>query len=147
MSFLSNLRKDKMNAMKEKDKIKGAVVTNLMSAISLAEKEAKRELTDAEALEYVQKELKKNEDTLESLPENRVENIEEAKTRINIIKSYLPSQLSEDELADEILKIVEEKDLEKSPKSLGTIIPMILEKFPARTDGKQISKVASKVLK
>lgn len=147
MSFLSNLRKDKMNAMKEKDKIKGAVVTNLMSAISLAEKEAKRELTDAEALEYVQKELKKNEDTLESLPENRVENIEEAKTRINIIKSYLPSQLSEEELADEILKIVEEKDLEKSPKSLGTIIPMILEKFPARTDGKQISKVASKVLK
>ncbi len=147
MSFLSNLRKDKMNAMREKDKIKGAVVTNLMSAISLAEKEAKRELTDAEALEYVQKELKKNEDTLESLPENRVENIEEAKTRINIIKSYLPSQLSEDELADEILKIVEEKDLEKSPKSLGTIIPMILEKFPARTDGKQISKVASKVLK
>ncbi len=147
MSFLSNLRKDKMNAMREKDKTKGAVVTNLMSAISLAEKEAKRELTDAEALEYVQKELKKNEDTLESLPENRVENIEEAKTRINIIKSYLPSQLSEDELADEILKIVEEKDLEKSPKSLGTIIPMILEKFPARTDGKQISKVASKVLK
>jgi len=147
MSFLSNLRKDKMNSMREKDKTKGAVVTNLMSAISLAEKEAKRELTDAEALEYVQKELKKNEDTLESLPENRVENIEEAKTRINIIKSYLPSQLSEDELADEILKIVEEKDLEKSPKSLGTIIPMILEKFPARTDGKQISKVASKVLK
>ena len=147
MSFLSNLRKDKMNAMREKDKTKGAVVTNLMSAISLAEKEAKRELTDAEALEYVQKELKKNEDTLESQPENRVDNIEEAKTRINIIKSYLPSQLSEDELADEILKIVEEKDLEKSPKSLGTIIPMILEKFPARTDGKQISKVASKVLK
>lgn len=147
MSFLSNLRKDKMNAMREKDKLKGAVVTNLMSAISLAEKEAKRELTDAEALVYVQKELKKNEDTLESLPENRVENIEEAKARIAIIKSYLPSQLSEEELADEILKIVEEKELEKSPKSLGTIIPIILEKFPARTDGKQISKVASKVLK
>lgn len=147
MSFLSNLRKDKMNAMKEKDKIKGAVVTNLMSAISLAEKEAKRELTDAEALEYVQKELKKNEDTLESLPENRVENIEEAKTRINIIKSYLPEQLSEEELAIEIEKIIEVEGLEKSPKSLGTIIPKILAQFPARTDGGQISKVAGKVLK
>lgn len=147
MSFLDKLRKDKMAAIKEKDKLKGAVVTSLMSVISLAEKEGKKELTDGEALDFVHKELKKFEDTLASLPADRTENIEETKARIKIIKSYLPSQLSEEEIAKEVERIIEEDGLEKSPKSLGAIIPKVLEKYPGQTDGGAISKVAKDLLK
>ena len=39
MTFLENLRKDKMQAMKDKDRDKVNVITLLMSSISLAEKE------------------------------------------------------------------------------------------------------------
>ena len=73
MSFLDNLRKDKMMAMKEKDKLKAAVISNMMSVIALAEKEEKKTLTDDEAIKFVQRELKQAKDTLEMLPADRTD--------------------------------------------------------------------------
>lgn len=146
MSFLDTLRKDKMKAMKDKDKLTNAVVTSLMSAVSLAEKEKGEPLTEAEALAFVQKEIKQNEDTIESLPEDRVDNIGEAKDRIEILRAYLPAQLSEEDLVKEIEALIEDLGLEKSPKSLGKIIPRVLEKFPGQTDGKAVSEAAKKLL-
>lgn len=147
MSFLDRIRKDKMQAMKDKDQVRKAVLTNLMSVVSLAEKEAKRDLSDSEALAFVQKEVKVNEDALASLPVDRLENIEEAKARIEILRSYLPSQLSDEDLEKEVQKIIEREGLERSPKSLGKIIPVILAEFPGQTDGARVSKVCSKLLK
>lgn len=147
MSFLDRIRKDKMQAMKDKDQVRKAVLTNLMSVVSLAEKEAKRNLSDSEALAFVQKEVKVNEDALASLPADRLENIEEAKARIEILRSYLPSQLSDEDLEKEVQKIIEREGLERSPKSLGKIIPVILTEFPGQTDGARVSKVCSKLLK
>lgn len=145
MSFLDKLRKDKIQAMKDKDKVRKNVITNLMSPIALAEKEKGSELSDGEAMKYVQKELKQAEDTLDSLPEDRTENIEEAKERIAIISSYLPKALTDEEILEEIKKIMEEKNLEKSPKSLGPIIGEMTSKFPGRVEGSQISKLAQKI--
>lgn len=147
MSFLENLRKDKMSAMKEKDKLKTAVISNMMSLISLAEKEEKKVLSDDEALKYVQRELKQARDTLESLPNDRTDVIDETKKRIEIIESYLPEQLSEDELIEEIKKIIEEENIELSPKAKGIIIKNVMAKLGGRTDGKSVNLVVDKLLK
>ncbi|MDO5717728.1 MAG: GatB/YqeY domain-containing protein [Tissierellia bacterium] len=146
MSFLDNLRKDKMKSMKEKDKIRTAVITNMMSTIALAEKEGKKTLTDDEALKFVQKELKQAKDTLEMLPESRTDAIEEIKERISIIESYLPEQLSEGELEDEIRKIISDEGIDLSPKSKGIIMKSVMAKFQGRTDGKTVNKVVDKIL-
>lgn len=44
MGFLNDLRKDKMLAMKEKDRLKASVISNIMNGVLLMEKEAKREI-------------------------------------------------------------------------------------------------------
>ncbi len=147
MSFLENLRKDKMSAMKEKDKLKTAVISNMMSLISLAEKEEKKVLTDDEAIKYVQKELKQARDTLESLPSDRTDVIDETKKRIEIIESYLPEQLSEDELIEAIKKIIEEEGIELSPKAKGIIMKNVMAKLGGKTDGKSVNLVVDKLLK
>lgn len=61
MSFLDTLRKDKMEALKNKDTVKNGVCSLLISAIALKEKEGHAELSDDEAMRYVQKELKQTE--------------------------------------------------------------------------------------
>lgn len=146
MSFLDNLRKDKMKAMKDKDRDKVNVITLIMSAVSLAEKENKKELTDEEALVFVQRELKQAKDTLEATPANRQDIIDETSRRIEIIESYLPEQMSEEDLKVEINKIIEEKQLEKTKKSKGILIKEVLGKFKGKTDGKTVNKLIDELL-
>lgn len=146
MSFLDKLRKEKMKSMKEKDKLKTGVISLIMSGIALAEKEEKRELSDEEALTFVQRELKQARDTLESIPADRQDLIDETNRKIEIIEAYLPEQISEEELEAEIEKIIEEENLEKSPKSKGILIKKTLDKFKGRTDGKTVNKLVSKLL-
>ena len=147
MSFLDTLRKDKMKAMKEKDKVKAGVISLIMSPIALAEKEKKRELTDEEALQFVQKELKQTKDTLEMTPDSRPELIEEAKRKIEIIENYLPKQLTEDEILSAVKEIMEEKDLTAEKKSMGVIMKEMMSRYAGKTDGKSVSKVVNQLLK
>ena len=105
MSTIEKLRKDKMLAMKNKDKLKAGVISLMMSNILLEQKEKKRDLTDDEQIEFVKKELKETVDALEQTPKDRVETIEETKQKIEIIKSYLPEQISEDKLKEIIEQI------------------------------------------
>lgn len=146
MSFLNELRKDKMKSMKDKDKQKTGVLSMIMSAVALAEKEEKRELSDEEALVFVQRELKQARDTLESIPADRQDLIDETNRRIEIIEAYLPEQMSEDDLEKAIENIIVEENLEKSPKSKGILIKLTLDKYKGQTDGKSVNKIVSKLL-
>lgn len=146
MSFLAQLRKDKMTSMKNKDKLRTGVISNMMSGIALAEKEQKRELTDEEALKFVQKELKQTRDALEMLPKDRTELIEEAKTKIGIIESYLPAQLSVEEVVEEIRRIAAEKEIALEASQRGSLIKETLSQLGGKTEGKVVNQALSKLL-
>ena len=113
MSILEKLRKDKVQAMKDKDKLRIGVISLMMSSIALAEKEKKKTLEDEEALEFIKRELKQTKDALEQTPTNREDLISETEKKIEIISSYLPEQMSIEELKKEVEKIIKELNLEK----------------------------------
>lgn len=146
MSTIEKLRKDKMLAMKNKDKVKSGVISLIMSNILLEQKEKKRDLTDEEQLAFVKKELKQTMDTLEQTPEDRVQAIEETKKKLEIIKSYLPEQLSEEKLKEIIEKFLEENSLEKSNKSRGQIMKFVMGEYGKFTDGKTVNKVVEEII-
>lgn len=147
MSLLTTLRKDKMQALKEKDSLKNGICSLLLSAIALAEKEKGSELSDEEAIAFVQRELKQTKDTLAQTPTDRNDLIEETKKKITIIESYLPEQMSEEEIEVAIKQIMEENNLEATAKSRGMIMKMILSKYAGKTDGKTVNAVVTKMLK
>lgn len=146
MSIIEKLRKDKMLAMKNKDKLKSGVISLIMSNILLEQKEQKRDLTEEEQLAFVKRELKQTMDTLEQTPKDRVEAIEETKQKIEVIKSYLPEQISEDKLKEIIEKFMEENNLEKSNKSKGQIMKFVMGEYGKVTDGKTVNKVVSEII-
>lgn len=147
MSILEKLRKDKVQAMKDKDKLRIGVISLMMSSIALAEKEKKKTLEDEEALEFIKRELKQTKDALEQTPTNREDLISETEKKIEIISSYLPEQMSIEELKKEVEKIIKELNLEKNPKNKGVLIKEIMGKFKSKTDGKTVSSVVDELLK
>jgi len=96
--LLKQLRKDNMQAMKDHDSLKKGVFSLLISAIALAEKESGKELSKEDELSYVQRELKQTKEALAETPADRTDIIEETNQKIALIESYLPKQMSEEEI-------------------------------------------------
>lgn len=146
MSFIDRLRKDKMTAMKEKDAVKNGVIGLLISPMVLYEKENKTEISDKEALTFIQRELKQTKEALASTPADRSDLIEETKRKIEIIESYLPKQMSPDEVKTALNELIVEKGIEVSAKNKGVLIKEMMARYQGVTDGKTVNAVLAALL-
>ena len=145
--LLIELRKANMQAMKDHDTVKKGVLSLVISSIALAEKEDGKTLTSEEELTFIQKELKQTRESLTETPADRTDLIEETKKKIEILESYLPRQLTEEEIKTAIESILTEKGLEPVKKSQGVVMKEIMAKYKGQTDGKTVNKVLSTILK
>ena len=137
--LLKQLRKDNMMAMKEHDTVKKGVLGMVISAVALAEKEKGVELSKEDELTYVQRELKQTR-------ASRTDLIEETKKKIEILESYLPKQLSAEEIKEAIEKIMSEKGLEPVKKSQGVVMKEMMAQYKGQVDGKLVNQVLGTLL-
>lgn len=135
-----------MKAMKEHDTLAKGVLSLVISSIALAEKEAGKKLQKEDELAYVQREIKQTRETLESIPEGRDDLKEETNRKLALLESYLPQQLSKDEIHDIILQILNEKGLEPIKRNQGPVMKEVLAKYKGQTDGKTVNAVLATIL-
>ncbi len=145
--LLTQLRKENMQAMKDHDTVKKGVLSLVISSIALAEKEGGKVLTKDEELTYVQRELKQTREALAETPASRQDLIDETNRKIAILESYLPRQMSEDEIRAAIEKIMAENNLEPVKKSQGVIMKSMMAQYKGKIDGKMVSKILGTILK
>ncbi len=126
--------------MKEQDKFKLSVLRMLKSALQKDEINKKRELTDDEVLNVIKKEVKVRNASLEEYIEyNRYDLADNLKKEIEILKSYLPEELSHEEL----LKIIDEQFNIINPtsmKDMGKVIKAVSSIVGTRADMGEVSK-------
>lgn len=144
--LLTQLRKDNMQAMKNKDQLTKGVLSLVISSIALAEKENGKPLSKEEELTYVQKELKQTKEALAETPSDRQDLIDENHKKIALLESYLPKQMSEAEVKQAILQFMEEENLEAERKNQGKIMQGILGKYKGQTDGKTVNMVLRTII-
>lgn len=130
-------------AMREKNTVALNTVRMLKSAIKNAAIEkggANAELTDAEVMAVVRKEVKKRQDSIEQYEAaGRDELADQEKAEIEVLNDYLPEPLS----SEEIVSIVEAAIAElgaTSRKEMGQVMKMVQEKTAGRADGKTLSQ-------
>ncbi|NLM14073.1 MAG: GatB/YqeY domain-containing protein [Epulopiscium sp.] len=147
MSLKAKLMEDMKAAMKEKDTIRKNAIQMVRAAILQVEKDQKIELDDEGIIEVIAKEYKKRNDALVEIEKSdRQDLIDDLKREISILKSYLPEQLSDEELE----KIVDEVILEvgaSSMKDMGKVMGAIIPKVKGRADNGRISAIAREKLK
>lgn len=122
------------------------VLGMVISAVALAEKEKGVELSKEDELTYVQRELKQTRDSLQQTPASRTDLIEETKKKIEILESYLPKQLSAEEIKEVIEKILSEKGLEPVKKSQGVVMKEMMAQYKGQVDGKLVNQVLGTLL-
>jgi len=146
LSLKETIFNDMIEALKGNEKLRLSSLRLIRAAIKNAEISKKDKLTEDEVIGIVTKNLKKLEESLDIFTKaQRPELADKAKKEIEIVKKYLPEQLSE----EEIKKIVEETFLKFRFKGLQDIGPAMKEVMPqlkGKADGKIVNKMVRDLL-
>ena len=137
---------DIIEAMKSKDKDKLSTLRLLKGAMQLEEINKKAELDDAEIINLISKQIKTRRESIEEFKKaNRLDLAEKTEKEVEILNSYMPEQLSE----DEVLKLIDEAFNEIKPtsmKDMKDIMAYLNPKIIGRADKGFVSKVISEKL-
>ena len=146
MTLKQKLQEDLKTSMKNKDTLRKSVITLIRSSIKQVEVDKRIELNDDDIIDIISKQLKQRNDSLEQfLDAGREDLVEETRSEIEVLKEYLPQQLSEEEL-NEIVKLTISEVGATSMKDMGKIMSVIKPKTKGRADGKLINKLVKENL-
>lgn len=148
MSLKQQIDTDIKTAMLNKQKEELIALRAVKSMILLAETEkGKTGELDKEAenkiLMKAAKQRKESADIFKS--ENREDLYKKEMFELEIISRYLPKQLSKDEIADEITKIVAQVGA-KGPQDMGKVMGAATKALAGKADGKTISEIVKQLL-
>ena len=171
MNLKDKIKSDIITAMKAGDGAKKTTLGMLQSAIKNRELdkraklsksgtpadqlEASSQLTDEEVIESVSSEIKKRKDAIEQfIGGGRPELAEGEKAEIEMLKVYMPEQMSEDEvkklIADAVASIRSNSSGTSTdaagPKDMGKVMGAISAKIKGKFDGSRASAMVKEAL-
>ena len=135
-------------AMKEKNSNALEALRSVKSALLLAQTEtgSKKELTEEEEVKLLQKQVKQRKDSAAIYKEQGREDLAEPELKqAAIIETFLPAQLSEEEVAKVVDEIIAQTGAE-SMKDMGKVMGMTNKKLAGQADGKTISNIVKQRL-
>lgn len=137
----NKIKEDLISAMKSKDELKLSTIRLLKGAIEIEEKKLLKSLEDIEIIDIVSKQIKlRKESIVEFEKANRLDEVTKLNKEIEILKVYLPVQLSQDELT----KIIDESIKEVnaiSNKDFGNVMKILMPKIKGKADTKEVSEI------
>lgn len=143
--MITQIRKDIKTSMIEKNIVKRDVLKMVLNKANALAKDSKiDEPTNEMVLDAIKKESKQIQDTIDILLKNNKTDSElytESITKLDILKTYLPKQLSEEELKVQIKEFIENNNIDTSNR--GAIMKAVMPEFKSKADGKLINKVVS----
>lgn len=141
MGLIEQMGKDIVNAMKEKDQLKLSVLRMVKGAIQLENINNKKELNDELFIDVVSKQIKQRNESYEEFSKaGRSDLADKVASEIEILKSYLPEQLSSEEL-NKILDEVFAKVNPTSAKDMGSIMREVTPLVKGKADMKEVSNL------
>lgn len=147
MTLQERLGQEIKSAMLARDADRLSALRMLKSAIgyTLIEKKAEA-ISDPDFIVLVQKEVKKRRDSIEQFESGgRAELAAKEKQEIGVLESFLPQQLSPEELEKLVRDAIAETGA-SSKKEMGPVIKAVQAKAAGRADGKTISQLVGKLL-
>ncbi|MCS7175216.1 GatB/YqeY domain-containing protein [Pseudothermotoga sp.] len=146
MELKARLSQDLKDAMKNKEEAKVRTLRMILAAIKNFEVEKIGPATDEEILQIMLKEIKRRQEAIEMYEKGGRQDLAQAeKEEIQIIQSYMPKQMSEEEIRELAKKIISELKL-AGPKDIGTAMKAIMPHVKGRADGKLVNKIVSELL-
>jgi len=146
LSLKNTILNDIKEAMKAKDIKKRDALRLLSSAIKQIEVDERKELSDADIIKIIQKQVKQRNDSITQYKQaNRDDLAEKELEEIKYYENYLPKQLTDEELQEKISTIIS-KTGASSMKDMGKVMGLASKELSGLADGKRISDMVKQLL-
>lgn len=146
MSLYTQIQDDIKSAMRSKDSQTLDTLRLLFSSLKNKAIDLKRELEDAEVIAGVRGDIKKLQDALTDFEKAAREDLAvRAKEEITLLKTYLPPELSEEELRSVVHKKITDVGAEDI-KMMGMVMKAVMEDVRDKVDGSRVKKMVEELL-
>ncbi|ADY73437.1 hypothetical protein Dester_0796 [Desulfurobacterium thermolithotrophum DSM 11699] len=146
MGLKAQLLQDMKEAMRAKDKVRLSTIRMINSLIKNAEIEKRGELTDDEIIQLLMKYAKQRKEAIEMYEKGgRQDLVEKEKAELAVVESYLPKQMSEEEIRELVKEAIEATGA-SSPKDIGKVMQHVMPKVKGRADGSVVNKIVREML-
>ena len=126
-------------ALRAKDQVKLDTVRLVLAEVKNAEIEKRGLLAEEEIVAFIRKGIKKREESMVYFEKgNRPELLEKARREIEILKEFLPPQLSPEEIAGIVREVLQ---LYPGGTSFGTVMKEVMARVQGRAEGHVVSAV------
>jgi uncharacterized protein len=146
MEYKRTIEEGLKNALKQKDSSRVSVFRMLLSSVKYKEIEKGRLLSEEEFHGVVKTLLKQCSESIESFKKGqRLDLAEKEEKEFQVLKEFIPAQMSEAELLTAIEEAVVASDA-KGPKDMGRVMKSLMDKYGSKVDGKVLSEMVRKRL-
>ena len=148
MSLMEQVEKDIIAAMRGKDTVKLSTLRMMKSALGNYLIQVKKDKAeDSEVLAIIVKQAKQRRESLESFEKaGRTDLADKEKAELAILEAYLPRQISDEELVNEIRKAAAISGA-KSPLDMGLLMKALMPAIQGKADGKRVQAAVKTILK
>lgn len=138
MTMKKQVEQDMIQAAKDRDKIRLSALRLIKTAMHNREIDLKRELNEPELLQLLSGMVKQRRDSIEQFAKGgRADLVAQEEAELAIIQSYMPQQLSREEIEAEIDKAVGEAGA-LSVKDMGKVMKVLMPRITGKADGKLV---------
>jgi uncharacterized protein YqeY len=140
------IRAELTAAMKARDAERLSTLRMLQSAFKYQQIESGHELSDEEAMTVIRKAVKQRLDSIEQYTKgNRPELAEKERREMELLKTWLPPELTDEEVEAGIREIIASTGAQ-SKKDMGKVMKEASARYKGRADGKKIQEIVSRLL-
>ena len=147
MSLYKRLEDDMRQALKAKDAVRLSVLRMLISAVKMFEIEKNiKEPEDKDVIQIVQRQVKQHRDSIDQFTKGgRMDLAVKETEELKILETYLPRQMTEDELLVIIKGVIADLGAIKKSET-GRVMKAVMEKVQGGSDCKTVNQLVMKLL-
>ena len=146
MSFIDTIKADMYTAMKSGEKEIVGTLRTLLSKLKDQQINTGKELSDQEGLNVIKTLVKQRRESIEIYEQaNRPDLAEQEKIELNILESYLPQMMTEDETRSLVVSVIEETG-SIGMEDVGKVMPVVMQRGAGSVDGKTANMILRELL-
>ena len=146
MSLKTQINDDLKKAMIEKDAVRRDAIRVIQAAIKQVEVDSRKDLDDAAVMDVLQAEAKKRREAITNFEQaGRTESADSERFELTLIETYLPKQLTREEIEAEVKAAIAQSGVTSS-KEMGKLMGVLMPKVKGRADGKLVNEIVRALL-
>lgn len=140
------LTDDLKQALRAGQKTRISSIRLVLSSVNYAQIAKQAELTDADILGVIAKELRQRTESIEAFKKgNRPDLVAQEEAEVAILQVYMPKQMTRDEIVAEARRVIAEVGAQGITDK-GKVMPKLIAQLKGKADGREINTVVTELL-